>query len=272
MNGLGESGVALARAVAAEATALGVGDPGPKGADVVVCPPFTLLGEVARVLAGTPVALGAQNVHWEDKGAFTGEIAAPMLTSLGCRYVIVGHSERRQYFGETDESVGRRLAAALRHGLVPILCVGETWEEREAGRTRERVQAQLRGALAPAAGGAGAGTGTGAGAGAGGGAGGAEGWLGRELAVAYEPVWAIGTGRAARGADAQEVAALIRAVLAELIGPAAAAATRVLYGGSVKPENMAEFAAEPDIDGALVGGASLDAASFLGIVRQVLEC
>ncbi len=279
MNGLGANGVALARDVVAGAAGLarqggppadgsggaaaGAGSasgPAPSPAvDVVVCPPFTLLGEVGRAVAGTSVELGAQNVHWEDKGAFTGEISGPMLVELGCRYVIIGHSERRQHFGETDATVRKRLAAALRHSLRPIVCVGETWEEREAGRTEERVGTQLLGALAGAcsdsAGGAPPGSGD----------------LQRDLSIAYEPVWAIGSGRAASGRDAQEVAAYIRRVLSEILGAEAAARTRILYGGSVKPENMAEFAGQPDIDGALVGGASLDAEAFCGIVRQVVR-
>jgi triosephosphate isomerase len=244
MHGLSAEGAALAgRVTGVLADLFSARD---RPVDVVLCPPFTGLQEVGRALAGSGVFLGAQNVHWEDKGAFTGEISAPMLLDLGCEYVIIGHSERRQHFGETDASVRRRLAAAARHNLRPILCVGETWEEREAGRTVERVTAQLHGALKG---------------------------LGREtaptgLAVAYEPVWAIGTGRAARGTDAQEVAALIRRLLGDLLGPELAVRTRVLYGGSVKPDNIDEFAGQADIDGALVGGASLDAEAFGAIVRR----
>lgn len=252
MNGLLAGGVALARALAERLADLLQAGQASAPADVVLCPPFTILSEVGRVLAGTNLELGAQNLHWEDKGAFTGEISGPMLTELGCRYVIVGHSERRQYFGETDETVHKRLAAALRHSLRPILCVGETWEEREAGRTEERVGGQLHGALRgldaarPAA------------------------EAGR-FAVAYEPVWAIGTGRAAMASDAQEVAAFIRRTLGEILGPEAAARTRILYGGSVNPNNAGDFAAEPDVNGALVGGASLDAASFEGVVRRMVR-
>jgi len=216
------------------------------GAEVVVCPPFTALGDAARALEGTGIALGAQNLHWEDEGAYTGEISAPMLVECSCRYVIVGHSERRQYFGETNETVRKRLGAAARHGLNPILCVGETWEERRAGRTEQVVRNQLASALAGFPDGPPAG-----------------------LCVAYEPVWAIGTGQAARGADAQEVAGLIRQLLAGLFGDDAAAATRILYGGSVKPDNILEFSRQPDIDGALVGGASLDPSSFADIVERV---
>jgi triosephosphate isomerase len=242
MNGLGPQGVALAERVAEgtrEMVSAGL-------VDVVICPPFTLLGEVGRVLAGTGLALGAQNVHGDDRGAFTGEISAPMLVSAGCRYVITGHSERRQYFAETDETVRLRLGAALRHGLHPILCVGETWQERQDGRTEERIGQQLRGGLGDLA-------------------------TAAAFSVAYEPVWAIGSGRAAGGEDAQEVAAFIRRLLGELVGSAVAGATRILYGGSVKPENMSEFAGQPDVDGALVGGAALEAETFAAIVRQALR-
>lgn len=216
-------------------------------ADVVLCPPFTALAAVGEELAGSTLALGAQNVHWERQGAFTGEIAAPMLLELGCRYVIVGHSERRQHFGETDAGVARRTAAALAAGLYPIVCVGERLEEREAGRTEEVVTRQVREGLAGLA-------------------------LERpeRLAVAYEPVWAIGTGRPATGRDAGEVARLIRSLLADLFGEAAAAAVRILYGGSVTPDNMAEFMEEADVDGGLVGGASLRADTFAGVVRAAL--
>lgn len=275
MHGTATEGAVLARQLA-QVLAVRLGDEltggpagagrGAGGADVVLCPPFTALGEVGRAIAGTGLVLGAQNLHWEDKGAFTGEVSGPMLLEHGCRYVIVGHSERRQLFGETDETAGKRLAAALRHGLRPILCVGETWEERQAGRTRERVGGQLRGALQglgrkEAEGSADASaTATGAvssGAPA--------------FAAAYEPVWAIGTGRAARGSDAQEVAAYIRGVLGELLGPELAGRTRILYGGSVKADNAGEFVRQPDLDGALVGGASLDPVAFAAIVGQAMR-
>jgi len=242
MNGLRAEGVELVRRLARDLGRPAGGTAGPAsdlGLDVVVCPPFTALAEVGRALAGT----------------------GPMLVEAGCRWVIIGHSERRQHFGETDETAGRRLAAAARNSLRPILCVGETWEEREAGRTEEVVGRQLRGAFAAyRAEGGGGRTGGGEGAPA----------APEGLAVAYEPVWAIGTGRAARGGDAQEVAHFIRRVLEEAFGPETAVRTPVLYGGSVKPDNIAEFAAEPDIDGALVGGASLDPAAFAAIVRRVL--
>ncbi len=217
--------------------------------EVVLCPPFTALETVAAALGGRPwPALGAQNAHWEKEGAFTGEIAPEMLADVGCRYAILGHSERRQYFGETDEGVSKRLAGALRTGLVPIVCVGETLAQREAGQTGEVVTRQLNGSLAtlPADKAAGA-------------------------IIAYEPVWAIGTGKAASSADAQEVAALIRRVFASKFGPAAGAGMRLLYGGSVKPENARDYFRQPDVDGALVGGASLVAASFLAIIAAARE-
>ncbi|RJQ05210.1 MAG: triose-phosphate isomerase [Bacillota bacterium] len=244
MHGLRSRSSALVADLAKELERLGAtGGP----VDVVVCPPYTALCDVGRELQRTRgIDLGAQNLHWEDKGAFTGEISGPMLVEVGCRYVIVGHSERRQFFGETDESVSRRLGAALRHGLQPILCVGETWEEREGGRTEEVLTTQLRGALAGADGGP------------------------AGLSVAYEPVWAIGTGRAAQGRDAQAAAVLIRTLLAEKFGPKEAAGVRILYGGSVKPDNIGEFATQFDVDGALVGGASLDPGAFAEIVRQVM--
>lgn len=214
-------------------------------ADVVVCPPFTALAEVGRVLAGSPLELGAQDLHWEPQGAFTGEISAPMLWDLGCTYVIVGHSERRRLMGEADEAVRRKVAAALAHELIPILCVGESLDEREAGRTEEIVQTQLRiGTLdLPAE-------------------------QASQMVVAYEPVWAIGTGHPATGEDADRVAGLIRGWLREWFGEAADA-VRILYGGSVTAETIAAFAGQPEIDGALVGGASLDAEAFAAIVRTV---
>lgn len=229
------------------AGALRAGLDGVDGADIVLCPPFTALQAVGGALAGSDtLSLGAQNLYWEPQGAYTGEVSAAMLTDLGCRYVIIGHSERRQYFGETDETVPRKVRAALDAGLVPIVCVGERWEEREAGRTESLVRRQVTAALAGLAPQEVAG-----------------------LAVAYEPVWAIGTGRAATGADAAEVAALIRHVAAGSAGDAAER-LRILYGGSVTSANMGEFMAQPGIDGALVGGASLKADSFAGIVEAAL--
>ncbi len=218
-----------------------------QGVEKVVCPPFTALLPVSAMLAGTDIGVGAQNMHWEKEGAFTGEISPRMVAEFA-RYVILGHSERRAYFGETDETVNRKVAAAFAHNLVPIVCVGETLEEREAGKTDTVVQRQVRGALAG---------------------------LSTELALgvvmAYEPVWAIGTGRAATPEDAARVIeADIRGTLAEMFGDEVAQAVRVLYGGSVKPHNAAEFFASPQIDGALVGGASLKADQFVAIVRAAV--
>jgi len=214
--------------------------------EVVVCPPFTALRSVGTLIDGDrlPIGLGAQDCHPEPEGAYTGEVAAPMLAKLGCAYVIVGHSERRQYFGETDELVNRKARAVLAAGMRPIVCVGETLEQREAGRTAEVVEEQVRGSLAAIP---------------------AEQVAG--LVVAYEPVWAIGTGRTAAAADAQETIALLRGVVADLAGRQAADDLRIQYGGSVKAGNAEELAAQPDVDGALVGGASLDADEFAMIVK-----
>jgi triosephosphate isomerase len=213
------------------------------GVQVAVAPPFTALHAVAGALAGSPLELAAQDVHWEAQGAFTGAISAPMLAEVGCRHGIVGHSERRQLFGETDESVRRKVGALLAANVLPIVCVGETLVEREEGRTLDVVERQVRAALTglPAASLA-------------------------ALTVAYEPVWAIGTGKTATSAQAQEVHAAIRKLLRELAG-AAAGEIRIQYGGSVKPENAAELLSQPDVDGALVGGASLKAKDFLAIVK-----
>lgn len=214
------------------------------GVDVVVCPPFTAMQAVAEALKGSRIGLGAQNMHWEGEGAYTGEVSPVMLTDLGCRYVILGHSERRQHFGETDLNVNRKVRAALRHHLAPILCVGETFGEREEGRTFPVVEGQLRGGLSdipPQA--------------------------GEGIVVAYEPVWAIGTGHTATPEQAATVHAFIRKQLGELWGEAAGRAVRILYGGSVKPDNMDALMAAPEIDGALVGGASLKADAFARIVH-----
>jgi triosephosphate isomerase (TIM) len=214
--------------------------------EVVVCPPFTALRTVGTLIDGDrlPIGLGAQNCHHEPQGAYTGEVSAPMLAKLGCAYVIVGHSERRQHFAETDELVNRKARAVLGNGMQPIVCVGESLEQREAGRTAEVVQGQVRGSLA-----------------------GLPGEQVAGLVVAYEPVWAIGTGRAATAEDAQETIALIRGTVAELAGRSAADELRIQYGGSVKASNAEELAAKPEIDGALVGGASLDADEFAMIVK-----
>ncbi len=215
-----------------------------QGVEVAVAPPFTALQAVGKALAESPVQLAAQNMHWEGQGAFTGEISPAMLRDLGTHYVILGHSERRHLFGETDEAVARKTAAALAAGLVPIVCVGETLEERDGGTAGQVVERQLAAALGEL-----------------------PGLGGSALVVAYEPVWAIGTGRTATDAQAQEMHAQIRARLGSLGGREWAARTRVLYGGSVKPGNISSLMAQPDLDGALVGGASLAAKTFASIVR-----
>jgi triosephosphate isomerase (TIM) len=209
-------------------------------AEVVLAPPYTALATVAAAIAGSAVKLAAQDTFWEDKGAFTGAIAPGMLADAGCTGVIVGHSERRQFFGDTDEMVNRKVKAVLAAGMQPILCVGETLAEREAGNTFTVVETQILGGLAgfPIA-------------------------ARERLVIAYEPVWAIGTGKTATPQQAQEVHRLIRDLLAELLGTAT---IRILYGGSVTPDNAATLLAQADINGALVGGASLKAASFLGII------
>ncbi|MFW6066736.1 MAG: triose-phosphate isomerase [Myxococcota bacterium] len=212
--------------------------------DVAVAPVFTALHASGRALEGSGIALAAQDVHWEDQGAFTGEVSAPLLRDVGCSLCIVGHSERRHVFGEADDEVQKKVEALFKHGLVPILCVGETLEEREGGQTLDVVLGQLDAAVA--------GLGEGAAA---------------TLVVAYEPVWAIGTGKTARPEDAQEVHAAIRRRLGERFGTGVADGIRILYGGSVKPGNAGDLLAQPDIDGALVGGASLEADSFAAIVR-----
>ena len=213
------------------------------GVEVGIAPPFTALSAVRQALVGSHLRLAGQNCHWEKQGAFTGEVSAAMLADVGCDSVIVGHSERRQYFGETDETVNRRTKAALEARLTPIVCVGETLSEREGNRTLEVVERQVRAALA--------------------GFGGED---VEKLVLAYEPVWAIGTGKVATPAQAQEVHAAIRALVADLAGKASADKVRIQYGGSVKADNAAELLALPDVDGALVGGASLKADDFARIV------
>jgi triosephosphate isomerase (TIM) len=216
---------------------------GGAAAQVAVAPPFTALAAVKQALAGSAIQLFAQNCHFEKQGAFTGEVSPPMLKDAGCDGVILGHSERRQYFAETDELVAKKLRAALAEGLHPIVCVGETLQERDAGRTWEVVSRQVRGALS-----------------------GLDAATLQRITLAYEPVWAIGTGRTATSAQAQEVHGQIRGLLRELGGATAATAVRIQYGGSVKPENAAELLSQPDVDGALVGGASLKAADFAAIL------
>jgi len=219
--------------------------------EVSVHPPFTDLRTVQTYLMSEkepiPIALGAQHCHHEEKGAFTGEVSPAMLAKLDVRYVIAGHSERRELFGETDADVNRKVAAILKWGMTPILCCGETLDEREAGATEAKVRAQVEAGLA-----------------------GIEPAQVAAMVIAYEPIWAIGTGRTASSEDAQVVCATVRSVVAELAGPEAAGAVRIQYGGSVKPSNAAELMAQPDIDGALVGGASLEADDFARIVQYRL--
>lgn len=215
-----------------------------KDIDVVVCPPFTALAVLTSTFRGKNMQVGAQNVHWEAKGAFTGEISAAMLSEIGVKYVIIGHSERRQYFGETDEDVNKRAKAALAAGITPIICVGESLETREKGTHLRYVAKQVRLAI--------------------------EGLRPEQVAkcvIAYEPIWAIGTGKTATEAEAEEVCAHIRKTVARLVSKRAADRIRIQYGGSVKPETIKGFMMQPDIDGALVGGAALKAADFAKIVK-----
>ncbi len=215
--------------------------------EIVLCPPFTSIPEVAGLVKGTGIEVGGQNVFWEPKGAFTGEISAPMLREVS-EYVIIGHSERRQYFGETDETVNKKIKAALTYQLKPIVCVGENLAQNEAGQTEAFVGGQVRAAFQ-----------------------GLTREQARGIVVAYEPIWAIGTGRAASGEGANAIVAkAIRAVLAKLYDDDTAQDIRVQYGGSVTPRNVAEFLAQPEIDGALVGGASLVAADFVAICKAAL--
>ncbi len=214
--------------------------------DIVLCPPFTALEIVARAIKGSHIDLGAQNLHWEKEGAYTGEVSAPMLKELGCRYVIIGHSERRQYFGESNETVNKKVKAALKFDLTPIVCVGERLEEREEGKTFPVVESHIK-----------------------------EGLPGLKkqdilrIVVAYEPVWAIGTGRTATPQQANEVHSYLRRFLTDIHGEEVASRVRILYGGSVNPNSISGLMAETEIDGALVGGASLQAETFGEIVRRV---
>lgn len=212
--------------------------------EVVVCPPFTSLSEAAELLVGTAIGLGAQNMHWERSGAYTGEISPCMLKEIGCKYVIIGHSERRQYFGETDEMVNFKVKSAFNHDLIPIVCVGENLEQRKNGETKSLVTNQVKKAL--------------------------EGLTEKQverIVIAYEPIWAIGTGVSAKGEDANEVIKLIRDIIAGDFGKDISQKVRIQYGGSVKPGNIKEFMEQPEIDGALVGGASLKAVDFGAIVN-----
>lgn len=216
--------------------------------DIVVCPPFTSLSYLADALETSNIMIGAQDVYWQEEGAFTGEVSAVMLKDAGCKYVIIGHSERRQFFGETNQAVNNKLKAALKQGLTPIVCVGESLKEREAGKTFGVLEDHINNGLSE---------------------------ISEldvlKLAVAYEPVWAIGTGKTATPAQAQEAHKYIRGLLEKLYNNKVAASVRIQYGGSVKPDNIAELMQQPDVDGALVGGASLKADSFASIVKQASE-
>ena len=212
--------------------------------DVVICTPATDLAAAAEATRGTNIAVGAQNMHWEESGAFTGEISADMLLDLGVKYVIIGHSERREYFAETDETVNKKVKTALAKGLIPIVCCGETLEQREKGVMPEHIRMQIKIALLDVT---------------------AE--QVKKLVIAYEPIWAIGTGKTATADQADEVCGIIRSVIGELYGADTAEAVRIQYGGSMKPANAAELMAKPNIDGGLIGGASLKAPDFTGIVK-----
>ncbi|HRU06206.1 MAG TPA: triose-phosphate isomerase [Candidatus Brocadiia bacterium] len=241
MNTSRATAVTLAKAVAGECASV-------PAVDVAVCPPFPYLQAVADALAGGPVALGGQNAYFEKEGAFTGEVSPLMLKDIGCRYVILGHSERRHVMGEKDDLIARKVAACLDTGLQVILCVGELIEERRAGKTADVVKRQFLAGLEKV-----------------------DASRMASVTIAYEPVWAIGTGETATPAQAQEVHKLIRGLASERFGAGVAQALRIQYGGSVKPENAAELMSQPDVDGALVGGAALKAASFVAIVKAAVS-
>ena len=238
MNKTVPEAVELAKAVVAASAEA------PADVQLIVAPTFVCLTEVAKVVKGTRVALSAQDLHWEESGAFTGKVSAAMLVSAGVEYVILGHSEQRQYFGETDATVNKKLAQALKHGLKPIVCIGEKLEEREAGKTNEVNERQLKGAYA-----------------------GISAEDAAKTIIAYEPVWAIGTGETATPEQANEVCAVIRSLIERLYGKDAADAVVVQYGGSMNDKNAAELLAQPDVDGGLIGGASLVAEKFTAIVN-----
>ncbi|MBD3922691.1 triose-phosphate isomerase [Paenibacillus sp. PR3] len=214
------------------------------GVESVICAPFTALPALVEAAKGTSIAIGAQNLHFEDNGAFTGEISGVMLADLGVKYVIIGHSERRAYFAESDEIVNKKTHAAFKHGLTPIVCVGEKLEEREADQTKEVCKVQTEAAFQ-----------------------GLSAEQAAQVVIAYEPIWAIGTGKSSTSADAEDVIAYIRGIVAGLYGEATANAVRIQYGGSVKPNNVAEYLGQANIDGALVGGASLEPASYIALVE-----
>jgi triosephosphate isomerase (TIM) len=216
--------------------------------DIVVCPPFTLLAYLTDALESSNIAVGAQDLYWQDEGAFTGEISPVMLKDAGCKYVIIGHSERRQFFDETNENVNKKIKASLKHGLTPIICVGENRQERESNETFKVIEAHIKGGLVDIS---------------------AEDLF--KTVIAYEPVWAIGTGLTATPEQAQEVHKFIRDLLKKMYQEEISSQIRIQYGGSVKPENIAELISKPDVDGALVGGASLKADTFTQIVTKASE-
>ncbi|WP_145027349.1 triose-phosphate isomerase [Paenibacillus sp. Y412MC10] len=215
-----------------------------EGVESVICAPFTNLPALVEAVKGTSIKIGAQNLHFEDNGAFTGEISGVMLKDLGVDYVIIGHSERRQYFAETDETVNKKVQAAFRHDLTPIVCVGEKLEEREAGQTKDVCKVQTEAAFQ-----------------------GLSAEQAAQVVIAYEPIWAIGTGKSSTAQDANEVISYIRSLVEGLYGKEVADQVRIQYGGSVKPENVKEYMGQSDIDGALVGGASLQPASYIQLVE-----
>ncbi|MBF0483622.1 MAG: triose-phosphate isomerase [Candidatus Omnitrophica bacterium] len=216
-----------------------------KEVDIVVCPVYPALSEVSKLTAGSNIGLGAQDLYWEDAGAFTGEVSAPLLKDAGCQYVIIGHSERRQFFGETDATVNKKIGAALKHGLTPIVCVGEVLAERESNKTFDVIKTQVTGAFSGYS---------------------AEDM--KKIIIAYEPVWAIGTGKTASPEQAQEVHKFIRDLLVKMYDVGTAQTVRIQYGGSVKSDNARELMSQPDIDGALVGGASLKRDQFVALVQN----
>ena len=216
--------------------------------DIVICPAYTLLAYLADDLEDSNIVIGAQDIYWQPEGAFTGEVSGPMLKDAGCQYVIVGHSERRQFFGDTNETVNKKIKACLEYGLTPIICVGENLRERESLDTFKVIQNHIQGSLAEIS---------------------AQDII--KTVIAYEPVWAIGTGKTATADQAQEVHKYIRDLLRKMYGEEAASSIRIQYGGSVKPENITELVSKPDVDGALVGGASLKADSFSAIVSRASE-
>ncbi|MBQ9271519.1 MAG: triose-phosphate isomerase [Alphaproteobacteria bacterium] len=240
MNCLSEEGIALAKAVAAEVKAAKY------DCDFLICPPFTLLGLIKKCLRGTKIALGAQDVHFAEKGAHTGDISPLMLTDLGCTYTLIGHSERRVDHFESNELICKKAVAAHKAGLNTVICIGETGEERDSGKTIKVCETEINGSVPDDA-------------------------TAKNTVIAYEPIWAIGTGKTPTAADVQEVHAAIRKALAKKLGKATANRMRILYGGSVKPANAAELLSLPDVDGALIGGASLKAEDFINIAKNATK-